>query len=100
MIATLLVTILFAVLAVNVTAFAVGAAGPGSRFDKVAKYAGGLGLAMFLLAILAVLDLASQIWVMRLGYEGWPVFISLLGLGACSVGSAGSLALMWYRHWH
>jgi hypothetical protein len=96
---TLFWAILIALLGVNITALAVGAAGQGSRLDNIAKYSGGVGLTLLVLFGLTVLDAVSQIWVMRPGYQGMPVITSALALAVCSIASSVSLSLIAYRHW-
>lgn len=52
----------------------------GTWLETLAYRSAFVGLASLLGLFVALVDAFSQIWVMRAGYEGWPVWGSLAGM--------------------
>lgn len=86
------------VLALNIGAVYASTLGSSSVF-VVAKYAGNCGVLMVCAVLITVFDAFTQIWVARPGYDGLPVFYSLLGLGiATSISGATAIYITYLRY--
>lgn len=65
---------------------------PAGRLARAGWICGWSGLAATGALVIAVLDLFSQIWVRRPGYEGEFVAWGLIAVGVATLGSSACLA--------